>query len=86
MHLVVGIRGIKGAVDNFVNDMSAKFLDTKMKSKFNVDEPLKPCKVQIAMRPVTLWEIVFPESSKDVVLNTLWPKEAEIKDGHFGNI
>jgi len=61
-------RGIKHDVDRFINDMQAMYLPYKVpkgKVKGNYH-------VQLAMRPVQLWEVVFPEPALQTVLNTIW--------------
>ena len=56
-------RGIKPDVDRFINDLMGKYLPFNYKGA--------PSLVQIAVRPLQLWEIVFPREHKDIVLNTV---------------
>jgi len=85
MHLYLITRGIKHDVDRFVKEMTSKYLpytwrDPKTKK-------LEKGVVQVAMRPVQFWEVVFPKEHRDVILNTLWPQtRKEVCKGHFGNI
>lgn len=59
MHLYALTRGIKFDVDRMVEGLSAMNL------------PYGRGLVQLAMRPVQLWEMVFPEKSLPVVLKSL---------------
>ena len=56
-------RGIKHFVDQFITELQGKYLPFKWNGENRT--------IQVAVRPIQLWEIVFPESSKDVVLNTI---------------
>ncbi len=62
MHLYFMTRGIKKEVDHFVNDMSAQYFPYKMGGKMY--------HTQLAMRPIQLWEVVFPETAMNEVLKT----------------
>ena len=64
MHLYIMTRGIKHAVDKFINELSAKYLPIKWKGNDSM--------VQVSVRPVQLWEIVYPKQHHDVMMNTLW--------------
>ena len=83
-------RGIKHDVDRFITEMAAKYLPHRVRLNPNdKKEKIKDVNVQLAVRPVQFWEIVFPETSKEIVLNTLWPQVATDQgktEGHFGNI
>ena len=57
-------RGIKHDVERFINDLSAKYLPGVWKGEKKV--------IQVAVRPLQIWEVVFPETSKDVMLRTLF--------------
>ena len=63
MHLYIITRGMKTEVDRFVNDMSAQY--------FPIFIDGKPAYVQLAMRPIQLWEMVFPEESLGEVIATI---------------
>ena len=72
MHLFVAFRGIKHETDMLINELSAQFLPYKIG-----DEDMH---VQLAVRPIQLVEIVFPDEYLDIVQRTLWgancPKES----------
>jgi len=64
-------RGIKHAVERFVNDMCAqyfKYTDIRKGKK-------KKWFVQLAMRPIQLWEVVFPEDALQEVMATMFTNE-----------
>lgn len=71
MHIYMITRGIKNAVDVFINQLSAKYLHLPMKNKktgkiYNIP-------AQVSVRPVQFWEVVFPKEQLDVILTTLFP-------------
>lgn len=81
MHLIVGIRGIKHDFDRFISDLSGKYLPYKF---YNPEtKQLQEGHVQVSVRPIQLFEIVFPEESKDIILTTIFPNHT--KGGHYGN-
>jgi len=64
MHLYVLARGIDTAMKQWVNDVSAIFLPIEY-------APGKKGKVRVAVRPIQLYEIVFPEEQKDFILGAI---------------
>ena len=56
-------RGIKDEVDMFINDLSAQY--------FPYEANGKKIFVQLAMRPMQLWEVVFPKPCFPEVLKTV---------------
>jgi len=68
-------RGIKDRVDRFVEDMSAQYFPIEMNGK--------KIYVQLAMRPLQLWEVVFPEPCLQEVMNTIWDSNVPIKEQQF---
>ena len=75
MHLYLLTRGIKHEIDRFVNDMQAQYFPFKHQGKDTF--------VQLAMRPIQLWEIVFPEPELHNVLKTIFPEGLQHDDGLF---
>ncbi len=68
MHLYIITRGIKNFVDQFITELQGKYLPFKYQDdKGN----LINTQAQVAVRPIQLWEIVFPEEQKDLMLNTI---------------
>ena len=59
MHLYTLTRGIKHCVDQYVNDCQAQFF------KYGAGM------LQLSMRPIQLWEIVFPQEHLKEVLGTV---------------
>ena len=56
-------RGIKHEVDRFVNDMQAQYFPYEWNGQ--------KMAVQLAMRPIQLWEVVFPEDQLQNVMATV---------------
>lgn len=78
MHLYILTRGIKHCVDRFINDLQAQY--------FNMPNgPIDPATgqrismVQLGVRPVQFWEIVFPKERLDEVLPTILPSGAQAR-------
>jgi len=72
MHLYCLTRGIKHDVDRFINDLQAQYFNMPNYKKGNI--------VQLGVRPVQFWEIVFPKEALDQVLPTV------IHGGHKFNV
>ena len=83
MHLYIATRGIKHDVDRFVNDMQAQYLRDPTR-----DTKEGPAWIQLAMRPIQLWEIVFPKESLQLVLKTIWrdDEDAGSRRKTFGSL
>ena len=67
-HVYLMTRGIKHQVDNFITELSM----TKL--PYRTNNPLKPNEtmlLQTSVRPIQLWEIVYPKEHRDAMLNTL---------------
>ena len=56
-------------VDQFITELQGKYLPFKYP---NEKGDLEIHSVPIAVRPIQLWEIVFPEEHKDLMLTTLF--------------
>jgi len=70
MHLYLLVKGIKDHQDRWVNDLLAKHLPYKNK---NLPQVSGGYLCQLAVRPVMLYEIGFPEDQLDEVLKTVRP-------------
>ena len=70
MHLFAMTRGINDQTWKFVQDMSAQWCSHRWTQP---DGSVMKGGVQIAMRPVFLWEIIFPEESLNDILANLEP-------------
>ena len=68
MHLYLMTRGIKHELDQFITELQGKYLP--MKYRPNGEKELQDYFVQLAVRPIQLWEIVFPKEHLDLVLAT----------------
>ena len=80
MHLYAITRGIKHEVDRFINDMQAQYyraINPRVAKALGVD-PTIPVWTQFAMRPVQLWEMVFPAEHLNEVLATVTTGERDL--------
>lgn len=69
VHLYLLTRGIKPNVDRFVNDMLATYVPHGNGGM-----------VQVAMRPIQLWEVVFPKQHLPLICNTImYPNDPNAK-------
>ena len=80
MHLVIATRGIKNDVDRWISDLQAIY----MKKKMPKSEPEKQGWVQFAVRPIQLWDFVFPREAMQEILatvrpNPLWENQKNMK-------
>lgn len=75
MHLYLITRGIKHDVDRFINDLQAQYYPFKSKSKENLH-------VQLAVRPMQLWELVMPEDQLPSVQKMIFDKNTSIRKLH----
>lgn len=69
MHLYILIRGIKNFVDQFITELQGKYLPFEFPNP--VTKKLETGFVQVSVRPIQLWEIVYPETSNDLMLSTI---------------
>lgn len=69
MHLYVMVRGINDAVQRWENDVSAIYLP--IKAKIGAIGKVENCRVRTAVRPIQLYEIVFPEEQLNTILETI---------------
>ena len=67
MHLYVLARGINDCLKRWENDLSALYFPVK----YNANGKVENGKVRLAVRPIQLYEIVFPEESLNDVLETI---------------
>ena len=81
MHLYVLTRGILSATKQWENDLSAEYLPFEVLEKGKK----KPTKYlsQLAVRPVNLYEIVFPEECLQDVLGMVKPSFSKGVVGKF---
>ena len=81
MHLEVFIRGDIYAIERFIRELSSKYLSFEYmeddgKGGFKPNTKVNYT-IQITVRtaPLGIYEIIFPEQHKDLVLNTVLGKE-----------
>lgn len=67
MHTYVILRGIKDKLHRWIEDMEKMFLPIRMNNQEAI--------VQLAMRPVYLYEIVYPNEAHDEVMRRIQPNE-----------
>lgn len=79
MHLYFMTRGIKHRVDQFITELQGKYLPIPMTDKATGET--KTNLVQVAVRPIQLWEVVFPKEHLNTMVNTFWPKDKGFEYG-----
>lgn len=67
MHLYVMTRGIKWAVDRFITQLQGKCFPMKLMKGGKSGKKV----VEVAVRPIQLWEIVYPREAHDLMVNAL---------------
>ena len=67
MHMYVIARGEKGFLDRWESDVEAKYLRFKHSKEHNIGH------LQVAIRPIRLYEIVYPEPHHDHMLKVVHP-------------
>jgi len=75
---MIATRGNKESVELFIKELSSKYIPLPFTNK-------KTGKVvnvahTIHVRPIQLWEIVFPKEQKDAILTTLFP-DGQVTEG-----
>lgn len=80
MHLFIITRGIKHNVDQMITQLQGKYLPQRFQDP--KDGKIKEGFVQVGVRPIQLWEIVFPEESADLMINTLCNGNSVVNDNH----
>ena len=81
MHLYVLTRGVLAATKAWENDLNAQYLPFEVLEK-GKKKPTK-CLTQLAVRPVNLYEIVFPEESLQDVLGMVRPQSHKTVSGKW---
>jgi hypothetical protein len=77
MHTYILIRGIQKDAERWIEDMSYKFLP------FIYDG--KQTMMQLSMRPIWLYECVYPEAVHDAFIQTIQPNTKEVDGGYYQN-
>ena len=83
MHLYVMTRGILSATKQWENDLSAQYLPLEIK---NADGKIEKNLAQLQVRPVNLYEIVFPEGSEKTVMGMIRPGVMSDTYGKLGKM
>lgn len=76
-HTYVLIRGIKHEMDQFITELQGKYLPYKWRDVNIPDSKLQDTNVQFSVRPIQLYEMVYPAECKDIVLTTIFGKPAQ---------
>lgn len=63
MHINILTRGIKHDVERFITDLQGKYMPMMIKGEPHV--------VALAVRPIQLWELVFPEEHYSTIARTI---------------
>ena len=74
MHAYGLIRGIKHEVDRFITELQGKYVPYEVKEGA-AGIPKGTYYAQIHVRPIQLYEFVFPREQKDIVLTTIFGME-----------
>lgn len=72
MHLYVVTRGIKHEAERMMESLSHMYIPMDYNGKKEL--------IQLAVRPVQFWEIVFPEPQLQSILNSLKPGTSRHSD------
>lgn len=67
MHLYLLTRGIINQVELFITHLRGKFLKIKLWENGKLVEKMLP----IAVRPIQLWEVIFPEEHRELVCHSI---------------
>lgn len=70
MHIYFMTRGIKHDTERFINELASSYLPLKTMNPQTGQ--MEDAVIQTAVRPIQLYELVFPEEHKDLMLNTLF--------------
>ena len=72
MHLYIITRGIIHDAERFVKELSSKYmLFPRHTTDISGAKIIKPCALQVSVRPIQLFEIVFPKEQLSCMVNTL---------------
>ena len=71
MHAYLVARGIVDRINRWENDMLARYVPYK----YEKDKP--PARLQVSMRPIRLYEVVYPEEEHDNVMSMIWPNKTD---------
>ncbi len=69
MHKYIVTRGKSVYVDQWKDEMEGQFLGFNLNDGNN--KPLPPSAVQLVMRPIQLWELIYPEQHDQKVLGMI---------------
>ena len=70
MHLYVGVRGHQDYLERFKNDLLAQYLPYRLTDN-------QMAMMQLGVRPIEFWEIVFPEEHLQTVLSMVQPQQPQ---------
>ena len=70
MHCYVLVRGVKHWADYFISQLQGKYLPMKITKGAGNRKPGE-YHAPIQVRPITMYEIVFPKEHQDIMLTTL---------------
>jgi len=78
MHLYLVARGAEDRINRWCNDLLAHYCpfepeENVRKATQLMGKPTEKFKVQVSVRPIRLYEVVFPESSYKAILETIYP-------------
>ena len=68
MHFFMATRGVKDVVDRYINDLLAVYFRWSETQRYKNDKVL-----QLQMRPIQLWDVVFPEEHTKRAMSIICP-------------
>ena len=80
MHLIIGVRGIKKELDDFITQLQGKYFPFKYVPEGKTQP--EDFMVQMNVQPIQFFSLVFPETSRDIVLNTILQGKTEQEEMH----
>ena len=82
MHFYFITRGIRKDVQDFIDQLNAKYVPLDMRDEHGNKIPNQ--QYRLAVRPIQLWEINYPKEWQDVVLSTVLGKDGLRLQGNDG--
>jgi hypothetical protein len=68
-HTVFLSRGEKHFMDRFIEELSTRYLKTRMKDR---DGQVKDMLMQLRLSPIQLWDLSYPKEFRDAIHNHIF--------------
>jgi len=79
VHIYMVTRGDRNRVREFIEHLHSQYFDYRV----SPHSEIPPLKMQLAVRPIQLWEIACPKESLNEVLATIGGSEFDPKDNRW---